>query len=139
MKPDIGQYVKCLLINNLIVEGYVEGWSDLFVKIKSPDDNNILIIHHPERDIVLTKIVLQTKKEIITSSKEKLTNLEKEFEQEYTKSSDDNLRIKKLADLKVMIAEQDKKIITDKLKDHHISETRIVKYGYPGFFQKPRT
>lgn len=143
MKPDKGQHVKCLLINSAMAEGVVEEWNSDYVKLRSLADQSIVIIHHPERDIMLTKIVFE---KIVEDSEvpsveeliEVKTELEQEFVQEYEKPSDDDLRTKNLAKLKIMLIEQDKKIVAEKLKDHHIADsTRTVKYGYPGFFSKP--
>ncbi len=46
---------------------------------------------------------------------------------------------KSIAELKKDIADQERKIIADKLKNHRIGEVTKVNYGYPGFFKKPRT
>lgn len=57
MIPETGQHVKCMLRNNTIIEGIVEEWYGNYVKLMSLDKGSIFIIHHPEQDIILTKIV----------------------------------------------------------------------------------
>lgn len=140
MNPEKGQHVKCLLINNTVAEGIVEEWCNDYVRLQSITDKSIMIIHHPGRDIMLTKIVQQ---EISKDSPEELeeikTELEQEFEKEYAKPSDDDLRVHNLAKLKILMTEQDKKIVAEKLKDHHIGNTKKVEYGYPGILKKPRS
>src|ERR1035437_5331232 len=127
----IGKQVKCLLTNNSVAEGIVEEWLPNLVKLQALDGKSILIIHHPDRDIVLTKIILEEAPEI---HKEKPTeivpDLERQFIEEYNKPSEDDLRVQNLAKLKMLLIKQDKEIISKKLKDHNIEEVRTVQYGY---------
>jgi hypothetical protein len=166
MIPETGQHVKCLLRNGAIAEGIVEEWFGNYVKLISLDHGSVLIIHHPDQDIMLTKIVLDD--DIAEDYKEPAesitgvpapsdedppsgafisykdggitwTNpeeLQAEFEEVLEQPSSDPNRIKRLADLRIMMAEADRKIIEDKLKDHNINEVKKVEYGYPGFFKK---
>jgi hypothetical protein len=148
MMPTKGQHVKCVLRTGAMAEGIVEEWNinaafagGKFisnVQLRSLDGESILIIPHPDEDIMLIKIVLEKPKsepKILTKQKE--TSLEKEFQEVYDQPSDDDLRVKKMADLKILLAEQDKKIIADKLKDHRIGDARKVEYGSPQFYKKP--
>lgn len=136
MIPQIGQHVKCLLKENIIAEGIVEEWSDNFVQLLSLDKQSILIIYRPS-EIVLVKIIIN---EQIVENKRKdpliQTNLEEQFQEVYEQPSSDDLRNKKLVELKALLVKQEKKIVTEKLKDHSIEEVKEIKYGYPGFFAK---
>jgi hypothetical protein len=135
MIPQDGQYVKCILKNGAVVEGYVEEWIQNEVQLRSIDGESIMIITHPEEDIMLIKIMLDKQESIetpVNSPPPARTDLEQEFEETYNQPSNDDLRVKKLAELKIMLVEQDKKIITDKMKDHRIGEVKKVMYGYPG-------
>ncbi len=126
MKPEKGQYVKCLLTGGPLVEGIVEEWSN-YVRLKS---NNDYYIIHNIKDIILTKIINQV-------SEIPLETLEKEFQETYEKPSDDHLRVKQLTDLRVLMAQQEKKIIEDQLKSHTISGAKPVKYeSIYGFHKK---
>ena len=145
MMPIEGQHIKCVLRTGMMAEGIVEEWLDNFVRLRSLDGESILIIPHPNEDIILIKIVLEKPKseaQIIGDkirAKQKETSLEQEFQEVYDQPSEDDLRVKKMAELKILMAEQDKKIIADKLKDHHIGDARKVEYGTPQFYKKPST
>jgi hypothetical protein len=130
MIPQKGSHVKCVMRNNLVLEGVVESWSDDQSILRSLDDSSLSIIQHSLEDIVVIKVILkkplQTKKE-----------LEIKFEEEVKKPSDDNLRLKNIVELKNMLNNQEKKIIAENLKNHHIGEIKKINYGQPGFFPKP--
>lgn len=120
-----GQHIKILLTNNNLIEGIVEEYNDKLIKLKSLDDESFLFIHHPTRDIVMTKLVL---KDIVRHvSPEKI---EDEI-QEVIQSPSSDLRIKKLAELRVELAEQEKRIVSEKLRDHQISSPFPVNYKSP--------
>jgi len=145
MMPKEGQHVKCVLRTGAMAEGIVEEWFNNVVQLRSLDGESILIIPHPNEDIMLIKIVLDKPKSEAEVIKEKIikkqthSDLEKELQKVYEQPSGDDLRTKKMAELKVLMAEQEKKIIADKLKDHRIGDTRKVEYGQPEFYKKPRT
>jgi len=141
MMPTNGQHVKCILKNGAIVEGIVKEWGANSVELRSLDGESILIIPHPNEDIMLIKVLLEKPKPDVEIIKEKIIeagSLEEELQKTVEQTSDD-LRLKKMADLKILLAQQEKKIITDKLKDHHISDVRKAQYGYPGFYKMPST
>jgi hypothetical protein len=141
MIPEVGQHVKCMLKNGALAEGIVEEWYNNYVKLLACDHSSIIIIHHPEEDIVLTKIILdddiavQYKEPAETPPK---NSAEAEFQKIVREPSSD-LRNKRLAELKVELAKEERKIIAEKLRDHHIGEVKKVQYGIPGFLKKPRT
>jgi hypothetical protein len=144
MIPKLGQHVKCILRNGAIAEGIVQSdWMNSIVQLLSLDGESVIIIPHPNEDIMLIKIVLdKPKSEVIKEKiikKQTHSDLEKELQKVYEQPSGDDLRTKKMAELKVLMAEQEKKIIADKLKDHRIGDTRKVEYGQPEFYKKPRT
>lgn len=133
MIPQIGQHVKCILRTGVMVEGIIEEWGES-VQLKSLDGESILIIPHYTNDIMMIKIMLPKKienkeEQIISKNK-----LEKEFEEAYKQPSEENFRIKKLAELKKLLINQEKKIISEKIKDHNIEAIKKAEYGYPGFF-----
>jgi hypothetical protein len=130
MIPQIGQHIRCLLRNNLIIDGIVESWSDAKSVLRSLDNSSVSIIQHSSQDIVVIKIILK--------EPEKLkSDLSSQFEEEYAKPSNDQLRLKNMAELKTLLNEQEKKIIAEKLKEHHVNDdVKKVTYGTPGFFKK---
>jgi hypothetical protein len=149
MIPPDKSHVKILLRNNTIVEGVVEEWYGNVVKLQSLDDKSYVIIPHPEEDIILIKVFLEPATEETSTETpmetpveehdpvETKTELEEKFQQTLEQPSGDPLRDKSLAELKTLMAAQDRQIIANKLKSHHLGETKKVKYGYPGFFKKP--
>lgn len=130
MTPQKGQHIKCILRNNLVVEGIVEFWSDDKSILRSLDGANISIIQHSAQDIVVIKIILKESSQI-------KNELETKFDEVYQQPSEDTLRLKNMAELKILMIEQEKKIIAEKIKDHHIGEVKKVNYGQPKFFKKP--
>ena len=127
MIPQIGQHVKCILRAGVVAEGIVEEWGTT-AQLRSLDGENILIITHPTDDIVLIKITVKSPIKNKISS-----NLENEFKEIHDQPSNNDLRLKQMVELKALLLEQEKKIITDKLKDHSIGEVKKAKYEYPGF------
>lgn len=124
------QHVKLLLNNNILIEGVVQVWSDSSVEILSLDKQSTSIILHPKEDIRVIKVIHQ--KELI---KEKSIT-DKKFEEVSQQVGYDDLKIKKLSELKVDLIKQDKEIVANKLKQHQLSEVKKVNYDYPGFFKK---
>lgn len=138
MNLNQGQYVKCWFRNNVMIEGYVESWTDKQSVLKSLDGKSILIIFNTDDDIVAIKVMLP-KWDQPSSPTEIKTELEEKFQKIYDEPSDSELRVLKLSQLKQMMNEQEKKIITDKLKSHTIDGARKIEYGYPGIHKKPRS
>jgi hypothetical protein len=143
MIPPEKSHVKILLKNNATVEGIVQEWG-INIKLRSLDDQSYMIIPHPESDIVLIKVfhsdTFEEKEKIETASEDEVkTKLERQFQQVIEQPSDDPTRHKSLAELKVLLANQDRQLIADKLRSHHLRETKKVEYGYPGFLSEPRT
>ena len=137
MMPDVGQHVKCILRTGAMAEGIVEEWFVNTVQLRSLDGESILIIPHPNEDIMLIKIILEK-----PAQKEKASHslpngivvnaeLSKEIQDTQALPSDDPKRIETLAKLRIMLAEQEKKIITEKVKSHSIGDAKKVKYEYP--------
>lgn len=139
MSPEVGQHVKCVLKNNALVEGIVQEWSQSKVVLKSLDEKSLLIIHSGTQDIVFTKVILEEIKlpqntenisaVIANKIKETLDIPEEQVE----------LKSKSVEELILLRDEQERKIISDRLKEHSASEVRTIKYGTPGFFTKQRT
>lgn len=130
MIPQKGNHIKCLMRNNSVLEGIVELWSNEQSILRSLDNLSLSIIQNPAQDIVVIKIVLKTPIQM-------KNDLELKFDEEYNKTSNDDLRLKNLVDLKNLLNTQEKKIVAEKLKDHHIGEVKKINYGQPGFLPKP--
>lgn len=143
----IGKHVKLLLQGNLILEGIVKDWFEDQVILTSLDKKSISIVMHPEEDIRVIKVILESEdnltedsssenSEPIPDKKEINTELEKKFNEVYNSPSENDLRVKTLTELKSQLIEQEKAIISEKLKNHEINEVRTVKYELPRFLKK---
>lgn len=133
MIPQKGQRVKCAMRNNIVIDGIVESWSDSQSILRSLDGTSISIIQHTAQDIVVIKILLKEPTKI-------KSELEKQFEEVQKSPSDNELRIKDMAELKTMMAEQERRIVSEKIKDHRVvDDVKRVMYGQPGFFKKSST
>lgn len=136
--PSRGQHVRCFLKIGTMVEGIVEVWLDQQVVLKSLNERSVFLLSHPDEDIVLTEIVLPEREvlEIQVAIKEKLEEIQKPIEDTEINSSN-------IQQLKKMLAEQGKKMISDRIREHSISEAKHQKYEdkyeLPGFFKKSST
>jgi hypothetical protein len=124
-----GQHIRCMFHNGFVVEGVVEDWTAETAVLLSLADESKLIIHNTSRDIMFTKVVLQEKEKV------SVPEIDKSFEETLKEPSSD-LKNRKLAELRILKAQAEKKIISNRLKDHHIGQTRTVEYGLPGFYSK---
>lgn len=125
MKP--GEKVKIIFRNNSSIEGIIESWSKDEASLKSLDGKHIFVILNPYEDILLVKIEVQETKPMVKLPEPKPIDLPQE--------ESEDLRIKKLAELRILQNKAERETIANKLKDHNITDTRKVKYEYPGFFQ----
>lgn len=141
----LDKHVKILLQSNFIVEGIVKEWSDTQVCIESAEDNSLNVVLHPKEDIRVVKIlnyetsshkIAEELDSIPEKPKEPISELQQKFEEAYQAPSDNELRLKNLAELKADLIKQEKEIIASKLKNHTIGEVKTVKYELPGFLKK---
>jgi hypothetical protein len=129
MKFEIDQHVIFYLQNNISIEGIIEFYSEEEAILTSLNGLSKLIIPHPERDIVFAKIVLESlKKQPLSEIKEKISTEIREV----LKEPNEDLRGKSIRHLKALVAEQDRKIMVERIKNHQLGEPRIVDYVYPG-------
>lgn len=131
MMPKIGQHVKCLLKTGILAEGKVEIWNENEVHLLSLDEKSILIITHPSEDIMLIKIILNKNKMPDKISNNDITTNLTEI------NSSNNDRLKSLVSLRKELAEQERRIISDKLKTHEAAGVSKVKYEQPKFCKVP--
>lgn len=136
MIPKEGQHVKCILRTGAIAEGIVEEWFNNHVQLKSLDGESILIITHPAEDIMLIKIILEpkTQAEEVSDKIRAKSALEQKFEEVRQNHDPNNADDRKtLAQLRVELAEQERKIVSEKLKDHTATQIpKATRYHYPG-------
>lgn len=142
MTPQTGQHVKCILRNGAIAEGIVEEWFANTVQLRSVDGESILIITHPSEDIMLIKIILEKKEEetLVSELEEQQVVLEKKFEEQREVTDPNNSdSIKTLAELRIEMAKQERRIIAEKLREHRPGGTKptVQNYTYPGAVSSP--
>lgn len=123
MIPEKGQHVKCLMRSSMLLEGIVEEWSDNQVVLKSLDDQSILIVHQPANDIMLTKVVLEEPQEkSVEKPKLELPEIKQAVKDklEEVLNPTDNAELDKMnvQQLRQLVIEQEKKIVSDKIKEH---------------------
>lgn len=141
MTPQPGQHVKCILRNGAMAEGIVEEWFGNVVQLKSLDGESVLIITHPAEDIMLIKIILDKKPEEEQNlpTEEGADEFVKQFAEADASHDPTNPDDRKsLAELRIELIKQERKIIAEKLKNHRPSSgPGKVQYGYPGLNKKP--
>jgi hypothetical protein len=147
MTPQTGQHVKVILRNGAIAEGIVEEWLANTVQLKSLDGESILIITHPTEDIMLIKVMLDKPEEVEVepeSTQEEVRDFDSQF-QEAAKTTDPNDvdAVKSLAQLRIELNKQERRIIAEKLKDHRPSkgayQPSTTPYHYPSVVTKTPT
>jgi hypothetical protein len=135
----INKHVQILLQNNMILEGIVKHWSPHQIVLISTDESSTSVLLHPKEDVRVVK-VLHKESDLLSQIPEKpeevKTQLEKKFDETYQMPSEDELRLKTLADLKSELNRQEKIIIASKLKEHTIGEVKTTKYEQPNIFKK---
>jgi hypothetical protein len=136
MKMEKGQHVKCFMRNSMILEGIIEDWALAEVILKSLDGKNIIIVHRPTEDILLTKIILQedTVNALSTKISETKQEIREKLQEVLQPTGDvenDKLNLKQLRRL---VKEQEKQMIANKKKEHFGTPNnakRAVDYSNP--------
>lgn len=149
MTPQTGQHVKIILRNGAMAEGTVLEWYANEVQLKSLDGESILIITHPTEDIMLIKVSVEQEKSEVEKIADRIrakkvdpqTDLEQQFEIAHQATDPHDIDgVKSLAQLRIDLAKEERRIIAEKLKDHQPNMgPGKVQYGYPGLGKKPRT
>jgi hypothetical protein len=142
MTPQQGQHIKCFLRNGNVLEGIVETWSDTEIVLKTLDSQNLMIIHDPKQDIMLTKVLFDVQAPAPSRAQEIADKIKAKAAKEGQPEPDEpSLDVMTKAQLQVELAEQERRVVAEKLKDHYLDSQapRKKTYGYPGFFKKSST
>jgi hypothetical protein len=120
IKPKQGQKIKCFLrANAMVLEGIVEEWSDVQVVLRSLNDSNLMIIHRPVEDILMTKIECQDQ---IDAKIPEVPIIKQEIRetlhQVLAHPQEVDLNKANLKRLRELVIEQEQKIIKDKKQEH---------------------
>lgn len=168
MIPKTGQHVKIVFRNGTVTEGIVEGWFNNVVQLKALDGESNLIITNPEQDIMLIKVwdekfeepqpeptmpepprwEDEEKANYSTESlrkefQERLYGKDQTFEEAAATHDPSNPDDRKsLAELRVELAKQERKIIAEKLREHRPSAykpTQVPYHYLPGIPEPKRS
>lgn len=140
MTPQPGQHVKCFLRNGSMIEGFVEEWTQEQAVLKTLDHQSLMIIHSPTQDIMLTKVLLPEE----VPAKSRVQDIAdairaRAAEEGHAEPDEQSLDAMTKAQLQIELAEQERRVVAEKMKDHY-SDSQVPRkktYGYPGFFKKP--
>lgn len=131
MIVDEGKHIRCVFKNGTIIEGIVKEWTTGSVQLQSLNDESIMIILHPEEDIMLIKVLADKpeesgeEKDALPLKEEIVAKLE-----EIRAEEDTDLQGKSIAELRQLVKTQEKQIIANKIKEHFPSHTsRKSNYG----------
>lgn len=148
MDPLIGQSVKILFNNGTAVEGTVVQWSDDKSVIKSINKESLFVIQKTKQDVLAVIIRLNDKKvekESIQHSidmKKSASVDKKELEKQYEdikNNQNDDLRIKKLVELKSELNQLEKEEFFNRFRGHEMTQIGSVgNYVLPNISKKPR-
>jgi hypothetical protein len=126
---DIGKHVKCVFKNGAVVEGIVKEWASGQVKLESLNDQSIIIIIHPEEDIMLIKILPDISIEKVDEPPSLRNEIVSKLE-EVRKEGNSELQGKNLKDLRKMVIAQEARIIANKIRTHFPSAYKPHKPDY---------
>lgn len=117
------KHVKVVFRNGTVVEGIVKEWVSNYVEIRSLSDESIMIIAHPEEDIMLIKVLPDKPATEESEATEKQQIREKVAEVLESPQTEEQagLQQKSIAELQRMVAEQDRKLIRRRIRDHYHS------------------
>ncbi len=131
MTPEKGQHVKCFMRSTMVLEGIVEEWSDTQVVLKSLADQSVLIIHRPSEDIAVTNVVLEEPQEKPKLELPEIKRAVKDkLEEVLHPTNNEELDKMNIQQLRQLVVEQEKKIISDKIKEHFGSPSAPRRSAY---------
>jgi hypothetical protein len=122
--PNVGHDVLCYLHNSTILEGIVKEWNENYIHLISKNNESI-IIYYPMDNVLFVKIKHKEKpNKEYNEIKKEYNEIKKEYN-ETIKQPTSDLRNKKIADLKILLNEQEKEILANKLKEQIIKEPML--------------
>jgi sRNA-binding regulator protein Hfq len=142
MIPQKGQYVKIVFRNGTQMEGIVENWTDQKTVLLSEDGQSTMVIMKTAEDVLAFKVVfnhmsLIEAKKRLAESQDKFRQILKQpipVEQvEEEGLAPLQIKAKTLAQLKTLMIEQEKKIISEKIREHSANDIRTTNYEQPRF------
>ena len=140
MNIKAGKFIKIVFKNNSIIQGIVEEWSDKEVVLFNTEKNKQYIVYNISENALLVQVDQQPKTQIKERPAfvQEITELgmtDYDTEPGMTDYDLARLKAKKIAELKVLEAEQEREIVKNKLKSANVPEVHPV-YQIPNFFKK---
>lgn len=144
------RHVKIVFKNGIQIEGISQEFGKDSASIRSLTDDSEIFIMHPSEDIMFVKMMPEVQDDTTEPEQEEIQVEENQPTQPMSPAeainqiqiddfTDQNLRLQKLAELRLAAAQQERKIVAEKIKDHTVTEVRSTQYGIPGFFKKQNT
>lgn len=129
------KHVRVVFRNGTIIEGIVKEWVSNYVELRSLSDESIMIIAHPEEDIMLIKVLpdkpVKEPKSAVEEMADKIRAKAAEIVENPPQTEEQaELQQKSIAELKRMVTEQDRKMIRKRIRDHYPSAYQPRKAGY---------
>lgn len=125
-----GSHVRYFLRNGMVLEGIVEEDTAAQVVLRSLEGESLMIIHRPTEDILMTKVLLDPVQEQVpvekpepTKPSEMQEKIKGKLHETLQMSDDPELQKKSVEELRQLVHEQEKQIITQKKREH---------FGVPG-------
>lgn len=143
MIPLKDQWVKVFFRNSMQAEGYVEFWSEEQAVLRADEGLSLLIIQDVKADIMAVKVYpdpVPNEPKITDATPIERKLIDEEFEKVKRETQmEEYLKAKTLIELRKLQAEQDRKIISEKLREHTPTQVKVPKYELPGLFKKQST
>lgn len=139
-----GQYVKLFLRNGMVLEGIVEESTSAQVVLSSLNDQSLMIIHRPNEDIMVTKVMSEPRAiEEVEEEKPEIPVTQqavKEKLHEALETTDPELQKLSIEELRQLVHEQEKQLIAQKRREHFGSPgaAKMTTYSTP-FTPKPHS
>lgn len=140
----IGKHVKYFMRNGMVLEGTIEKDTASECILKSMNGKSNMIIHNPTDDILITKVILEEAEILedtdITEEKapkewlEIQSDLSDKVQEVLHPTHNAELNKMNVEELRRMVQEQERQIITQKKKEHFGTPgapKRVVQYSNP--------
>ncbi len=139
MNIEKGQHVKYFLRNGMVLEGIVEEDTAAQVVLQALDGQSIMILHHPAEDIMMTKVVLTEQSPEIPEEQpqaeptEMQEQIKGKLQEVHQMPEDPELQKKTIAELRQLVMEQERQIITQKRREHFgtAGNGKLTQYSSP--------
>jgi hypothetical protein len=131
----VGSVVKIFFRGGLSAQGTIVEWSETSLLLKAENCEDLLLINNPKEDILMIRIFASKQDKPQQNVSEQPKTNRSEFQPE--QNLDIKSRSLKLVDLKLKQAEQERKIVSEKMKSFEPNpDTKSIEYGQPKFVKQ---